>query len=362
MRVIDFSDGQTLLASQILADLGADVIQVEPPEGAALRRERLIRDPQDTGVQPEAQWLAYARNKRGVTCDLTTDDGKAFARRLVGTADVLIESASPGYMESVGMGYAQLSAANPSLIYVSVSPFGQYGPKAGYAATDLTLMAAGGPLLGAGDPDRAPVRVTLPQAGLHAASDAAVATLIAYHERQSSGLGQHVDVSMQQSIAQATNSIILAKALNSPETVRASGGIVLGGYGGQGIHVRTIWRAKDGYVSLAFLFGSAMGPFSQRLLTWMHEEGGCESTDRDKDWIGYATLLATGVEPIDEYERVKRVVADFLLTKTKAELLQAASERRLLISPISTIPEALENPQFEERSFWKAADGNAAAP
>ncbi len=202
-RVLDLTDERGLLCGQILADLGADVIAVEPPGGSSARRigpfAGDVPDPERS-----LHWWAYARNKRGITLDLDTDDGREKLRQLVAGADFLIESAAPGEMAARGLGYGDLAAINPALVYVSITPFGQDGPKAHYAATDLTILAAAGVLVRQGDEDRPPVRVSVPQAWLHASAEAAGAALVAHHERARSGRGQHVDVSAQQAVLLAT--------------------------------------------------------------------------------------------------------------------------------------------------------------
>ena len=155
-RVLDLTDERGMLCGQMLADLGADVVAVEPP-GGSLARER---GPFADGVdKPESSlwWAAYSRNKRNVELDLSSEFGRERLKALATEADFLIESAEPGYMAGIGLGYDALSALNPGLIYVSISPFGQDGPKANRAATDLTLMASGGPLAaGCGDEQTSP--------------------------------------------------------------------------------------------------------------------------------------------------------------------------------------------------------------
>src|SRR5262249_48359321 len=162
-------------------------------------------------------WWAFNRNKRSITLDITSSDGQTILRRLAASTHLLIESDTPGTLTAYGLGYDDLAALNPALVYVSITPFGQDGPKAHYADSDLIIVAASGPLVLTGDDDRPPVRVSVPQAYLHASAEAAVAALIAHHERQHSGRGQHVDVSAQQAVAQATQSGILATPLNSDE-------------------------------------------------------------------------------------------------------------------------------------------------
>jgi len=346
-RVLDLSTERGVLCGQILGDLGADVIKIEPPGGSPARHlGPFYRDtPNPNG---SLFWWAYNRNKRSITLDITRSDGQAILRRLVARAHFLIESDTPGTLAAYGLGYDDRAAVNPALIYVSITPFGQDGPKAHYADSDLIILAAGGPLVLTGDDDRPPVRVSVPQAYLHASAEAAAAALIAHHERQRSGRGQHVDVSAQQAVAQATQSGILATPLNADEFQRLSGGVRVGS-----LLVRLVWPAQDGYVGILYLFGAALGPFTRRLMEWIYEEGFCDQATRDKNWLEYTELLFTGQEPLAEYERLKLVVEAFTRTKTKAELFHAALARGLLIAPITTIAEVVDSPQLAARNYWQ---------
>src|SRR5262249_34394486 len=182
-----------------------------------------------------------------------------------------------------------------------------------------------GPLVLPGDSDRRPVGLPVPRAFLHASAEAAVGALVAHHERLRSGRGQQVDVSAQQAVALATQSYILCDAVGHPPVARAAGGLVNGP-----LRLQLLFPARDGHVAITFLFGSAIGPFSRRLMEWIHEEGACDAAMRNKNWIGYTAALLSGAEPLEEFERVKRTVADFTRTKTKAELLDAAIARDLL--------------------------------
>jgi crotonobetainyl-CoA:carnitine CoA-transferase CaiB-like acyl-CoA transferase len=349
-RVLDLTGERGLLCGQMLADLGADVVQVEPPGGSPARRLGPFagdeRDPERSLF-----WWAYTRNKRGITLDLGSRDGQEILRRLVSTADFLIESEAAGVLPAFGLGYDQLAGIKPSLVYVSITPFGQDGPKADWVASDLVLLAAGGPLYLTGDDDRPPVRVSVPQAYLHAAADGAVGALIAHHERSRSGRGQHVDVSAQQSLTQATQAGILATAAGSIEYQRMSGGARFGPF-----KLQLVWPCKDGHVSIAFFFGSAIGPFTRRLMEHVHAEGFCDQATRDKDWIGYTELLFSGQEPLQEYERLKKVVEGFTRSKTKEELLRVALERGLLIAPVTTIDEVVESEQLRAREYWQSVE------
>lgn len=120
-----------------------------------------------------------------------------------------------------------------------------------------------------------------------------------------------------------------------------------------GFDFRIIWPAKDGYISLTHLFGSAAGPFTRRLMEWIYEEGGCDEATRDKDWIAYFQLLFEGQESRAEFERVKQLVEDFTRTKTKAEHLAEAQKRSLLIVPVTTVEDVAESPQLADRGYWR---------
>ena len=337
-RVLDLTDDRGNLAGLTLAALGADVIAVEPPGGS--RARHLGPFAGDT-PDPERSLLhwSYDRGQRSVTLDAVDLDA------LAATADVVIECGAipadlPGWRR-----------ANPGLVTVSITPFGPDGPKAAWAATDLIVLAAAGPLILTGDEDRAPVRSTVPQAFLHAAADAACGALMALTERATSGLGQHVDVSAQISVMQATQSIILAESYRSPFFQRFGGGARNGPLRNQ-----LVFPAKDGYVTILFAFGSAIGPFSARLMEWVHDAGFCDAATRAKDWIAYGSLLINGNESIEEFERVKACVVAFTSAHTKAELFEGARARRVLLAPLSSPTEVVDSDQLAAREFWELVD------
>ncbi len=349
-RVLDLTTERGLLCGQVLGDLGADVIKIEPPGGSPARQLGPFYHDQP---HPDRSlyWWAHNRNKRGITLDIHTPEGAALLKRLVASAHFFIESENPGVLAEAGFGYADLAAMNPALVVVSITPFGQDGPKAHYAESDLIILAASGPLVLTGDDDRAPVRVSVPQGYAHASAQAAVAALVAHHERQRSGRGQHVDVSAQQATAQATQSGILAAPLGEREFLRLAGGVKMGP-----VVVRLVWPAKDGYVSIGFLFGSAMAHFTRRLMEWVHEEGFCDAATRDKDWVAMGALFFGAPEMIAEYERLCTIVESFSRSKTKDELLQAALQRGLLIAPLLTLDEVRASEQLAARDYWQALE------
>src|SRR5580704_8875207 len=305
-RVLDLTTERGLLCGQMLGDMGADVVKIEPPGGSAARA---IGPFYNDAPHPDRSlyWWAYNRNKRAITLDIERDAGRELLLRLVEGADFFIESDNPGHMARHHLGFDDLAKINPALVYVSITPFGQDGPKASYADSDLIVMAASGVLILYGDEDRPPIRMSVPQAYLHACADAAGAALIAYYHRLNTGLGQHVDVAAQQSLGLAQQSTLLAATVGADETRRMAGGVKMGP-----IRVPLVWEAKDGLVTCVFLFGSALGVFARRLINYIYDQGFCDQATRDKDWIAYGDMLLTGREPFAEYERVKGVVAAFL--------------------------------------------------
>lgn len=351
IRVLDLTDERGHLAGQILAGFGAEVIAVEPPGG---QRARHLAPFVDDVADPEGSLVHWAANraKRSVVLDLAgSADDRAQFLELVRTADVLFETATPGELEALGLGRADLAAVNPQLVHVSITPFGSTGPKAQWQAPDLVALASAGQLLLCGDADRAPVRCAVPQAWFQPAGDAADAALVALWDRSISGLGRHCDISAQQSIMQSTQSMVLAQFFNAPMGARIGGGMRLGP-----LDVKLVWPCLDGTVSITFLFGAAVGPFSRRLFEWIFEEGGCDEATRDKDWVMFGTQLHTGEETVEEFDRLKDVLQRFCDGKTKQELFDGAMSRKLLIAPASTIEDVVGFEHFHARAYWDEVD------
>lgn len=346
-RVLDLTDGGALIGGQMLGDLGADVIVVEPPGGAAARRiGPYYRGDQDP--ERSLYWWALNRNKRGITLDIESPEGQQQLKELVKSADFLLESFGPGYMDRLGLGYAELAELNPALIMASISAFGGEGPKAHWANSDITAFASSGVMNITGDEDRPPVAISVPQAFMHAGAEAASGALIAHHGRLRDGLGQHIDVSAQTATMMATQGTALSYGWGEMPASRIGGGINFGG-----IPVRFVHPAADGYVSVVFLFGSALGPFTRRLMEVMHEEGFVDDATRDKDWLNYTTLILSGEEPVDEVIRCTEAIAAFTRSHTKDELFKIAMERDILLVPVANMEDVAKSEQLAARHFWR---------
>jgi crotonobetainyl-CoA:carnitine CoA-transferase CaiB-like acyl-CoA transferase len=202
-----------------------------------------------------------------------------------------------------------------------------------------------------GDEDRAPVRVSVPQSGLHAGAEAALAALVAHFARLRTGRGQHVDVSAQQAVTIATQSDAVAVAVGESGAARYSGGAKMGP-----LVLRLVFPASDGHVSITHVFGSAIGPATVRLMHSVHADGFCDEEMRDKDWVGFGELLATGRETFDSIERAKACIAAWTASLTKAELLILAQERGLLIAPVATPRDVAESEQLASRGYFQEVE------
>jgi crotonobetainyl-CoA:carnitine CoA-transferase CaiB-like acyl-CoA transferase len=193
LRVLDLSrilSGP--FATMVFADLGADVIKLENPTVGDDTREWA---PPYQGDQ-SAYFLAINRNKRGIAVDLKSESGRAIAQRLAEQADVLVENFRPGTAARLGLGYTELAARNPRLIYASISGFGQTGPYSSEPGYDAIAQALGGLMSVTGETDGEPVRVGNSAADLGAAMWAAIGILTALHARATTGRGDWIDVSL----------------------------------------------------------------------------------------------------------------------------------------------------------------------
>ena len=215
VRVLDLSMGIAgPYCAKVLADLGAEVIKVEPLEGDESR----LAGPFPGGVpDPEksARFLAFNANKYGVTLDLATENGRRSLLKLVETTDVVFESTT----QPSGFDYETLSEANPRLIMTSITPFGDWGPYARYKATDLVLAHMSGhaaPRKGSGDDEEVPVRASGEQSELVAGLSAATVTLMELYRRRVTGLGCHVIVSAYEAMVNQRFSAIVGRKQADP--------------------------------------------------------------------------------------------------------------------------------------------------
>jgi crotonobetainyl-CoA:carnitine CoA-transferase CaiB-like acyl-CoA transferase len=359
-RVLDLSDERGLLAGHMFAQLGADVIQIEPLAGSPARAVGPLAADAPAGDN-SFYWSAYAAGKRSVALDLDSSAGRDVLQRLIRSADFLIESADTQQRERWGITPAATAALNSALIHVSISAFGSSGPKADYAASDLTIWAAGGPLLPSRDTTRSPLRISAPQSWLNAAADGAGGALIAHFARLQSGRGQHVDVSAQQSAALCTMSASLAVPLGHPNYTipgaitpakKTDGKKDLDLSGSGSRTRRSKWQVKDGMVEMHIGIGPAGGRFSNNLFKWLVAEKACDADIAQWDFITVPQrILADEITEAD-MERARDNVARFFARFTKNELLEQAMTRRFLCAPIATTQDLLTSKQLAAREFY----------
>jgi crotonobetainyl-CoA:carnitine CoA-transferase CaiB-like acyl-CoA transferase len=200
LRVLDHADYRGSLCSRLMADMGADVIKVEPPGGDAARRIGPFLDGEPHHDRSLFFWF-YNLNKRAMTLDLNRDAGAEILHRLARSADIVIENFRPGRLGEMGLGWQSLHQANPALILLSIAPFGQTGPFRDFVADDTVLAAQAGMLYVNGWPGRQPVRPLGLQAYHAAAYHGVIATLCALFARDRDGVGQWIDLSMQEATA-----------------------------------------------------------------------------------------------------------------------------------------------------------------
>jgi crotonobetainyl-CoA:carnitine CoA-transferase CaiB-like acyl-CoA transferase len=268
LRVVELASEHAALAGKMLGDLGADVIVLEPPGGHPSRTYGPFAD---DVVDPERSlwWWYYNTSKRGVVVDLSTAEGAAQFRRLVAAADLVLEGEAPGALAGLGLDHPDLRATDERLIWVSVTPFGREGTRAHDPATDLTLLAGGGPAWSCGYDDHSlpPVRGGGNQAFHIGSTWAVMGALTAVLARDVSGRGQHVDVSMH-AACNVTTEMATYGYLAAQETVLRQ----TGRHAMTTISMPTQMRCADGrYVTTGF------PPRSQRdfqsLVEWIETLG-----------------------------------------------------------------------------------------
>jgi crotonobetainyl-CoA:carnitine CoA-transferase CaiB-like acyl-CoA transferase len=344
-RVLDLTNEDGLLCGQILADLGADVIQIEPPGGCTARGlgPWIEGTP---GLEQSLFFAAYARNKRGLVLDLAAPSDRAHFERLVAGADFLIDSAAPGGAARSGYTHADLLSIQPGLIHVSITPFGCTGPRAAWQATDLIVNAAGGFAYLSGDAQGPPLRVGVPQAHAQAGADAAMAALVAHFERKRSGRGQHIDISQQHS----TTLALMFRSLDGPIEM-APAQRIAGGLQAGGVLVPIRHATRDGWVTLGPAVLPSTGHFMKRLLEWVAEEDGCDPALLEENWGTFGLRLGAGKLPPDAYDQCKAVLDAFFATKDAETLMREAVDRRLLLAPVLGLESLVESEQLLSRAF-----------
>ena len=329
-RILDLCDAPGVLCTKILADLGADVIKVEPPAGNATRYRGPFYQEQTDPEKSLFFWYFHA-NKRSVTLDLATATGQALLHRLLATADALVETFPPGYLDGLGLSFRHLRALYPRLVMTSITGFGSTGPYSHYQAPDIVGLAMGGLAYLCGEPDGPPA----PPGGLQgyhlAALNGAVGTLIALWHREATGQGQHVDVSMQAAVANTLETTHQTYDFNREIRTRC-------GHRREG--AAYILPCQDGYVAL--LCAGQLG--WRRLIAWLTAEGAVGALADER--------LVDDVYRFEHDAEVHTALQAFFATKTKQQAYTEAQHYRVPLAPVQTARDLVESPQLQARQFF----------
>ncbi|MDE2967192.1 MAG: CoA transferase [Chloroflexota bacterium] len=357
VRVIDLATSRAEMTGRVLADMGAEVIKVEPPWGTPSREMPPFSD---EDPDRSLYWAAMGLGKHSVIIDLDDEQGRADFRALLATADVLIESFDPGTMAGWGLGYEDVKDGHPDLIYVSVTPYGQDGPWADRPATELTIESAGGLVGLQGEGDRPPVPVGYPQAAIHAGVQAAADTSIALRERDLSGRGQHLDVSMQAAIVWT-----LMHATGFPPN---TGGDPPGTCADRAVSapegpaVFPIHRCADGYVTFNIVPGGLGLRHSTKVLKWIAECGELTGELEGADIDEWAAEL--GRSAMEDPAKAGRMMVEanvnlheFVAKRTMAECYARAVKDGFMLAPLYTVEDIAKDKHLEAREYWVELEG-----
>lgn len=348
VRVLEISSLAGAVCGRVLADLGAEVIKIEPQGGEAARMDAPLI-PVAGGKQESATWLTYNAGKKSVTLDLDSDAGRRDFATLATGAAIVVSDFQRLTLAQMDELEAIASKANPAVIWTEILPFGRGHIYENVAATDTTLQALGGHLYQNGDVDRPPVRIGLPVGLIQAGAEASNATLMAYYHVLNTGEGQRVDISVQECVIWTLLNTTMAWQILSLNELR--GGAIRKERANR-FFTRLVWPCKDGYIVFGPVGGgggSARVKSYEALLAWMAEEGITDPILTKHDWNGDGQFAI----PQADYDAVTAVIYEFIQAKTSEELIARAVRERILMAPINSIKDIHQNPQFRARNLFK---------
>ncbi|MEV0056052.1 CoA transferase [Saccharopolyspora shandongensis] len=332
VRVVDLTTGLGAYTGRLLSDLGAEVIRVEPEGGVQERRQPPHGD---SGLS-----LAFAFTEAGKRSVLDDDID---LEGLLGTAQILLTSDGPATLRARGLHPDDVTGRHPGLVHVSISPYGLTGPYADRPASDLTLLAAGGLLALAGDPDREPVRAWGNQTTIIGGVHGAAAALIALHSLETTGRGQVVDLSVQEAVAHSLENAAQYLDLEGIVRSRVGAGPVESGTG--------LFRCADGWIYLVGGLGGRPLAWSA-IVDWLLDNGVTEADAlRGEEWQERSWRRST-----EGSAAFRKIFEGFARTRTKVGLYEAGQSRGISIAPVSTPADLLESPQLAARHFFRTID------
>jgi crotonobetainyl-CoA:carnitine CoA-transferase CaiB-like acyl-CoA transferase len=321
-------------AGQTLADLGAEVIKVESPEGDDTRRwgpPFVERD----GDRSAAYFHAANRGKAGMTADFRTPEGQAVVRDLVAGADVVIENFKVGGLAKYGLDWPALSAVNPRLIYCSITGFGQTGPYAHRAGYDFIIQGMAGLMSVTGEPGGQPQKVGVAVTDIFTGVYAATAILAAVVERTRTGRGQHIDMALMD----VATAIMANQAMNYLTTGRPPG---LMGNAHPNLAPYAVFDCADGWIILA----TGNDAQYRRLCSIL-----------DLPDMATAEAFATNADRIANRAAMTERLSDATRRRAKADLLAACEREGVPAGPINDLAEVFDDPQVQARGLRIDRDG-----
>jgi crotonobetainyl-CoA:carnitine CoA-transferase CaiB-like acyl-CoA transferase len=339
-RILDLADEKGSYCGKLLGDLGANVIKVEPPGGDKVR----FRGPfhkNDVHHEKSLSFLYFNTSKGSITLNIEDTTGRAIFKRLVETADVVVESFPVGYLAGLGLGYPALRKINPKLVMASITPFGQKGPQSGYKATDINIMAMSGYMQLVGEPDQQPLVLGGEQSFYPGAQYATAGTLAALFYRDgTSGKGQHIDVSMQEAmITYWHEQTPVAMWNKTKENVARVGSM------DAMVTPCGLYPCKDGWISLCVVTPLEWDTLAQ----WIYEVTGNEEVLQEQYKGGLISRM-----PVRDMVNV--MVIDFTDRLTARELFLEGQKRKLVVMPVNDVPSVLNDAQLSSRNFWVELD------
>ncbi len=330
IRVVDLSEGVAgPFCTKLLASLGAEVIKVERPgSGDRTRSAGPFRD-DEPHPEKSAAFLYLNTGKKSITLNLHEETGRSILRRLVRDCDILVESFPPDDLDSLELGYADLSALKPDLVYTSVSPFGRTGPYRRYKGSEIVAQALGGLMYTVGAPDREPLKiggnVALQTTGIAAFS----ATLLALQVRDVQGFGQHVDVSSIEAAAVSQIHASIHYQFRGTDTVRRES---------------TLLRAADGWVTPGLGIGTTEDVW-QRLCALM-----------GKPELANDERFVTREARREHQQEMQTVIAEWAGTLPKEEIYHALQRMRTIAGYVATVEDLTKSEQLQYRRFFQTIE------
>ena len=305
----------------------------------------------DPNPEKNLTWFAFNANKKGITLDIETEEGKELFKQLIKTADVVIESFDPGYLEKLGLGYEALSAINKGIVLTSITGFGQEGPYRNFKGPDIVVRALGGLVYTTGYEDRPPLTTGYQHTYYIGAMYAAVGTMIALLHRVLTGMGQHVDASAQQACIVAASAEIegpyalFGRILSRHG--RARGSVTL--KDGTIFYNPLLWECKDGDIAFNLLINQTTVKANLSLMEGIQKDGIDLGFLAQWEWDkkGWRDMTP------EQAREVANVLSQFFRKHTKAELLDMAIKNRFQLGPCNDAEDVLRHPQLLAREYWQ---------